>query len=433
MKYYSSRNRNISVSFGDAVALGLAPDGGLFWPEQIPSCKIPVADLNHLERTERISRLLFPFVEESFSFSKFSQIIEKVFSFPLERVKLDERLSIVELFHGPTLAFKDFGARFLAQTLAELPQAKQRQCVILVATSGDTGSAVAHAFSEIPGIKTVILYPSGKVSPIQELQLTTFEGSIQALEVQGTFDDCQALVKQAFQDTVLTSQFFLSSANSINIARLLPQSVYYMETAMQQSANGNETVFITPSGNLGNLTAGLLGRAILKADWQFVAALNRNNVFQEFLETAMFQPRASVETYSNAMDVGNPSNLERIRTLFPAEGHAAIPVAAHSCNDEETLLAIQELYSKFQYLADPHTAVAYQAYKAASKKIGDKQYHILSTAHPVKFDSVIQKALGITPEVPDRLKDILLRQKKSIVLKPDYHIFKETLLQVVGN
>lgn len=432
MKYYSTRGNGESYSFGEAVIKGLAPDGGLFLPEAFPVNNLSYDELTALTMHERITHLLYPFVKTDFTLEGFSTIIRKVFSFPCITKILSDNLSILELFHGPTLAFKDFGARFLANVLAGLQQQGQKQCVILVATSGDTGSAVADAFSEIEGIKTVILYPKGKVSRIQELQLTTFDKNISAFEVQGTFDDCQALVKQAFLDAEINTRYFLSSANSINIARLLPQAMYYVESALLRKNHAEDTVFVTPSGNLGNITAGLFARNILDTQWQFTAALNNNCMFEEFLKTGVISPRKSMETYSNAMDVGNPSNLERINNMYGNTGTVREIISAYHCSDEETVASIQELYRKYSYLADPHTAVGYNGACKNMTVHKAKHHTVLSTAHPVKFDTVIKRALGFAPEIPDRLKDILLKNKQSIEILPDYQIFKANLVSVIA-
>ncbi|MBI5727741.1 MAG: threonine synthase, partial [Ignavibacteriales bacterium] len=430
--YYSTRGNGKSYSFGEAVTKGLVPDGGLFMPEAFPVNNLTFDELTALTMHERITHLLYPFVKTDFTLDGFSTIVRKVFNFPCITQILSENLSVLELFHGPTLAFKDFGARFLANVLAALPRQGQKQCVILVATSGDTGSAVANAFSETEGIKTVILYPKGKVSRIQELQLTTFDKNITAFEVQGTFDDCQTLVKQAFLDAEINERYFLSSANSINIARLLPQAMYYVESALLRKGHAKDTVFVTPSGNLGNLTAGLFARNILHAQWQFTAALNNNWMFEEFLQTGVLSPRKSVETYSNAMDVGNPSNLERIKNMYGNAETVRQIVSAYHCSDEETLASIQEMYRKYSYLADPHTAVGYNGACKSMLVHKAKHHTVLSTAHPVKFDTVIEKALGFSPEIPDRLKGILMKNKHSIEILPDYQIFKENLVSVIA-
>ncbi len=431
MNYYSTRNHNTEFSFSEAVLLGLAPDGGLFLPVSLPKVQLTHQELEKLSFHERVALLIRPFVHDEIPDADLYNIVTEVFNFPVETKTFDDNYSILELFHGPTLAFKDFGARFLARVLSYFVAKRDRKCVILVATSGDTGSAVANAFYGVEGIQVVLLYPKGKVSFIQEQQLTTFDKNITSYEVDGTFDDCQRLVKAAFMDESLMSKYFLTSANSINIARLLPQSVYYVESYLSLHNRFDKLAFSVPSGNLGNLSAGLLARALLQLDCVYTSSLNENCVFEEYLNTGVLNTRPSVETLSNAMDVGNPSNLERISTLFPGEGELQSFIESYHFSDEQTIEAIIEFYNKYNYVIDPHTAVGYLGAKKSIKNGSKAHQIILSTAHPVKFLSVIEKALNISPAIPDRLAVVLKKEKKVVETGKDYESFKANLVRTI--
>ena len=431
MKYYSTRNHSAEFSFSEAVLMGLAPDGGLFLPVTLPKLGISHQELEKLSFHERIFHLIKPFVHEEIPDDDLKKIIADVFNFPVETKTFDADFSILELFHGPTLAFKDFGARFLARILSYFVSKRNKKCVILVATSGDTGSAVANAFYDVDGIQVVLLYPKGKVSFIQEQQLTTFDKNITSYEVDGTFDDCQRLVKAAFMDESLMSKYFLTSANSINIARLLPQSVYYVESYLSLHNRFESLAFSVPSGNLGNLSAGLLARALLDLNCVYTSSLNANCVFEEFLNTGVLNTRPSVETLSNAMDVGNPSNLERISTLFPGEGDLQKFIQSYHFDDDQTVEAIIEFYNKYNYVIDPHTAVGYLGAKKSIENGSKAHQIILSTAHPVKFLSVIEKALNISPAIPERLAVVLKKKKKVVETGKDYESFKANLVETI--
>ena len=431
MKYYSTKNPNSEYSFAESVISGLAPDGGLFLPKEIPSFKNEVDELAKLSFHERTCRILKPFVSENISESALSALVEDVFNFPVITRTFDDSYSILELFHGPTHAFKDFGARFLARTLSHLLRSLNKKCVILVATSGDTGSAVANAFYGIEGIQVVLLYPKGKVSFIQEQQLTTFDKNITAFEIEGVFDDCQRLVKSAFMDADLMEQYYFTSANSINIARLLPQSIYYIESYLELYKKFDNIGFTVPSGNLGNISAGLLARQILGLDSKYTAALNNNIIFHEFMQAGSAEPRPSIETLSNAMDVGNPSNLERIISLFPNHSDLTSFISTFTFSDEETLEGIREFYSKYNYIIDPHTSVGYLGAKKAIELNPKSHQIILSTAHPAKFLNVIEDALNISPEIPENLQAVLKKEKKVVESGNGYSEFKEKLLQTV--
>lgn len=432
MKFYSTKNPSAQFSFSESVLSGLAPDGGLFLPDSIPNFSDAIAALDKLSPHQRIAKLLSPFAEDEIPEADFLSIVEEVFNFPIAIKTFDQAFSVLELFHGPTLAFKDFGARFLARVLGYFVRDMKKKCVILVATSGDTGSAVANAFHGIEGIQVVLLYPQGKVSKIQEQQLTTFDKNITALEIEGAFDDCQRLVKTAFMDTSLTSEFFMTSANSINIARLLPQMVYYFEAFFRLRKKFSHLNYSVPCGNLGNISAGLLAREILGTNATFTASLNQNSVFEEFLLSGEFTPRQSLETISNAMDVGNPSNLERIRTLFPISEELREIVNAYHFDDKQTLKAMKEFHEVYHYVLDPHTAVSYLGAKCSRADGLLSHQVIVSTAHPAKFGDVVKKALNINPEIPERLAAVLDKQKQATLTRADYDSFKDQLLKIIS-
>ncbi len=434
MKFYSTRNRQLQVRFREAVLQGLAPDGGLFMPETVPQLSPDtVKKFPQLTLPEIALEILTPYLEEDFSPAEIQHLAETAFFFPTPVKRLDETLFILELFHGPTLAFKDFGAQFMAAVLERLVHHTQRTITILVATSGDTGSAVARGFWKKEGLRVVLLYPAGKVSTIQEQQLTGLRDNIFPLKIVGTFDDCQRLVKTAFLDEELRRRLFITSANSINIARLLPQSVYYAAAFAQLPADPRPLIGVVPSGNLGNLTAGLLAWRMGIPFSHFVAALNRNDVFLEYLTSGTFHPRPAIPTLSNAMDVGNPSNLERIVDLFQKD-HSAIrqAISAYRFTDEETRRAIAASAHTFHYRMDPHTAVGYlavQAHRAHSSQ-NPARYLLLATAHPAKFNSTIEAVLGAPAPVPQRLARLIASATPATPLSNKYDEFKEFLLNL---
>lgn len=431
MKYFSTRDKSNPVSFKKAVIQGLANDGGLFMPEFIPIFSNDFWNsLNNLSFQEISFEVASKFIDDEISKSKIYDLIEKAISFPAPVVDLNDEIKILELFHGPTLAFKDFGAQFMAKTMEYFVQQDNAQLNILVATSGDTGSAVANGFYGVEGINVFILYPSGKVSSIQEKQLTTLDKNITALEIDGTFDDCQRLVKEAFVDEELKSKLNLSSANSINIARLIPQSFYYINAVKQFLKE--EVVISIPSGNLGNLTAGLFAKKMGAPISKFIAATNSNKVFTDYLNGGNFSPRNSVLTYSNAMDVGNPSNLERIQYLYNFDLlQIQKDISSFSFNDEETLSAIKDVFLKYNYIIDPHGAVGYLALKkyfdnnSNPKRIGI----VAETAHASKFLDIVENAINNKVEIPNRLKIVLEKEKRSIKLDNKFNSLKEFLLQ----
>lgn len=432
MKYYSTKNKNFTVSFRDAVLKGIAPDGGLFMPEKIPAFEADffknISELSLKEIAFLVSKKLFGPDVETIDLKK---IIDSSITFDAPLVSISKNINILELFHGPTLAFKDFGARFMANTIAFLNRNEYKEINILVATSGDTGSAVANGFFKVDGINVVLLYPSEKVSKIQEQQLATLGENITVLEVRGTFDDCQALVKEAFTDKELTSQLTLSSANSINIARLLPQSFYYFNAYARIKYKNIPTVISVPSGNFGNLTAGLIAKRMGLPVQKFIAATNLNDVFTKFIDTSVFRAKPSVKTLSNAMDVGNPSNFVRILDLYNYD-HNRIKndIFSKSFSDEETLDSIKEVYSKYGYVIDPHGAVGYLALKDFISETGNNNINgvVVETAHHSKFADIVENALKIRTGIPERLANCLTKEKKSIEISNGYKDFKEFLL-----
>jgi len=401
MKLVSTRTPELGATFMEAVQTGLAPDGGLYVPVELPRFR-DVPDLLKLDLPSRSTEILHRLLCDEFPRSVVEDLTRSAFTFPAPLVKVDERSSALELFHGPTLAFKDFGARFLARVLA-LGAGGQRRTV-LTATSGDTGAAVASAFHGLPGVQVVVLYPAGRVSPLQERQFATCGGNVLALAVDGAFDDCQRLVKGAFEDAELVARLGLTSANSINIARLLAQTLYYFEAAAQ-AAGSAPLVVSVPSGNFGNLTAGLWAHRMGTPIHAFVAATNANRVVPDYLDTGVYQPKASVATLSNAMDVGSPSNWERIFALFGGD-HDAMAAALRwgSCTDAETERVVIDL-DRAGYLADPHGAVAYQVLQANLRE--GEQGIFLATAHPAKFQEALAPALGREIPLPKSLSDLL--------------------------
>ncbi len=434
MNFVSTNGKSDPVSFLEAMVRGLAPDGGLFMPEQIPV--LPESTLTNLSRlsfNDLAFRMASPFLKGEIGEEALRRVLSDAFDFPTEISEPEPGKFVLELFHGPTLAFKDYGARFMARLFSELAGRRGEEVTILVATSGDTGSAVANGFFKVPGVKVFVLYPGGKVSPLQEKQFTTLGENITALEVEGVFDDCQKLVKQAFVDDELQKKMQLSSANSINIARLLPQSFYYGYASARLTSKGIEApVFSVPSGNFGNLTGGLIAERMGIPASGFLAATNKNSVVPEFLQGEAFTPRASVQTISNAMDVGNPSNFDRIMHLCSGdESMIRKQLRGYSCSDLETRETIAAVYQKTGYVMCPHTAVGYRAAGEFHQENKDAATVTLATAHPVKFREVVEPVIGKTVAVPERLKPILEKQSSSHSLPADYAAFRDLLFSSV--
>lgn len=431
MKYYSTRDKKLNVSFREAVMSGLAPDGGLYMPVEFP--KVNELILNNLEDytfQELGVEVIYPFVKNDLAKQKLEEVIYSAFNFPVPLVKLAENEYVLELFHGPTLAFKDFAARFMARTMSFFNQGNDKELNILVATSGDTGSAVANGFYGVEGINVFILYPSGMVSEIQEKQLTTFDKNIKAIAVEGTFDDCQHLVKEAFVDKDLNAKLNLSSANSINVARLLPQSVYYFEAFKQLEDKSKPVNISIPSGNLGNLTAGIFAKKTGLPINKFISATNINSVFTDFINKGKYEPRSAVKTLSNAMDIGAPSNLERLNDIYEIIKEFREDIASFSFDDKPTLKKIEEVKKEYDYLLDPHGAIGFLAMEKYIEEKGwtDSSNILFETAHPVKFAEEIKKHISYDVEIPQRLVNDLTKKKRFTKASNRFSEFKEFLI-----
>lgn len=431
MRYRSTSRKAPLTSLRGAVLRGLAPDGGLYMPVEIARHSPEELDeFRKLPFTEVCFRVVKPFATPDVPEEVLWQIVSEAINFPVRLVSLSPGLHILELFHGPTLAFKDFGARFMARLMGYFVRGESRLLTVLVATSGDTGSAVAHGFLGVPGIRVVILYPSKRISEAQEKQFTTLGENITALEVAGTFDDCQRLVKQAFADRELNQTAFLTSANSINIGRLLPQMFYHVAAYRQLPVASVPLIVSVPSGNFGNLTAGIFAKRIGLPVAKFIASTNINDVVPQYLRTGMFRPRPAEATYSNAMDVGNPNNFPRLVDLCRGRlEYVQKEIWGQAANDEETLREMKKIHERFGYIADPHTAVGifcWEAYKLEHPE--PAQGLVLATAHPAKFADVVRKAIGGAPALPERLAACLKREKLSLPMSSKYEPFKEFLL-----
>ena len=427
MKFYSTNNRNHSLGFGAAVEKGLAADNGLYFPETIPTLSSDfINDLHKFSKDEIGVEVMRHFTSEDISTEELKRIVRETldFDFPLKEVSKD--VFSLELFHGPTMAFKDVGARFMSRSFRAIAE---RESVVLVATSGDTGSAVANGFYKIPGIKVVLLYPSGKISQIQEMQLTTLGENITALQVDGVFDDCQALVKKAFLDEELNKKLALTSANSINIARWLPQSIYYFLAVAEARRQGfEEVVFSVPSGNFGNITAGMIGAKMGLPVKKFIAATNMNKIVPDYLTSGVYSPVASVPTISNAMDVGAPSNFVRLTEMY-GNSHEGIThdLEGYYLNDDQTKKVMKRCYEENEYVLDPHGAIAYDAL-LKSGLTNDKTCGIfLETAHPAKFKDIVDDALDIDLPLPEKLKEIVNNKKTAVKMKNSYEDFEDFL------
>jgi threonine synthase len=424
---YSTKNTMTRASWRDAVLSGIAPDGGLYLPVNFPLLsQQEITDLKGRTFSEVATVLARRFIGDEVPQEVISHICAEAFNFPLERRELAPKLSVLELFHGPTCAFKDFGARFMARLFRYFWGSQSRQLTVLVATSGDTGSAVANAFfdpSPNPPIRVVILYPKDKVSDVQRRQMTTLGGNVIALQVRGTFDDCQSLVKEALRDERLLANHALTSANSINIARLLPQAFYYAyATLLFNDSDG--PLFVVPSGNLGNLTGGIIADKIGFKCKGFIAACNSNETFPRFLSSGVFIPQSSVETISNAMDVGNPSNFYRITELLkPGCETRSLNDFLRGCavSDSDTLKAIKFYHSQYGYVLDPHTAVGAVALDSMMGEYGaDTPKVLVATAHPGKFAPAVDQAIGSAPILPDRLSQVLLSSERFVEIESHY-------------
>lgn len=431
MFYYSTKNKTIKVDFRQAAIEGQAPDKGLYFPDRIPKWDDKFKEkINELSKAEIGFEIMQPYVGQSISKDRLEEIIQQTLAFEFPLKKINESIYCLELFQGPTLAFKDVGARFMSRCLGYFSNSIGRNITVLVATSGDTGGAVADAFYNVKGTQVIILYPSGKVSPVQEKQLTTLGNNIHAFEVGGDFDDCQKMVKLAFADEELKKRLFLTSANSINVARWLPQQIYYA-LAMAQWNKNTSPVIAVPSGNFGNLCAGLLAQQSGLNVKHFIAACNTNDAFTKYLYSGEYSAQTAVATVSNAMDVGNPSNFERILELY---NHELKTIKNHvssiSIDDFKTTQTIEKVFNTYDYLLDPHTAVAYHAMENWLMDHPEDEGIILGTAHPVKFPTIVEKTIGKEIELPDKLASIMKREKKSILVEPNYESIRSQIIQL---
>ena len=416
MNFYSLNKIAPNVTFKDAVIKGLAPDKGLYFPEKIaPLSKEFLNNIENFSNAEIAYEVIKQFVADEIPEKELKKIIEETLNFDFPMVLIEENIAALELFHGPTMAFKDVGARFMARCLGYFnKEEKTAKVTVLVATSGDTGGAVASGFLGVKGVDVVILYPSGKVSNVQEKQLTTLGKNITALEVTGNFDDCQAMVKTAFLDVELIANKNLTSANSINVARWLPQMFYFFFAYKQLKNKQKNLIFSVPSGNFGNICAGLMAHKLGLPVKHFIAATNVNDIVPNYFETGIYTPKPSKQTISNAMDVGDPSNFVRILEIFENDdGKLKEVLSSYSFTDTETEQAMKEIKEKHHYIADPHGAVGY----LGLKKYGidsNTQGVFLETAHPIKFLNVVEPIIKETIDLPKQIKEVINKEKVSI-------------------
>ncbi|WP_435313006.1 threonine synthase [Cellulophaga fucicola] len=430
MNYYSLNKKAPNTTFKNAVVKGLAPDKGLYFPESItPLPEDFFKNIDHLSNTEIAFTAIKQFVSPEIPEAILKTIVEETLSFDFPVVPLDKNISTLELFHGPTMAFKDVGARFMARCLGYFNKDNTNEVTVLVATSGDTGGAVANGFLGVKGVNVVILYPSGKVSDIQEKQLTTLGQNITALEVDGVFDDCQDMVKRAFLDDELTSKMQLTSANSINVARWLPQLFYFIFAYKQLHNTHKNIVFSVPSGNFGNICAGMVAQQLGLPIKHFIASNNENNVVTNYLKTEDYNPKPSVQTISNAMDVGNPSNFIRIQEIYKNNFSALKEnLSSFSFTDEETKEALATIYKEYNYVADPHGAVGYLGCKAYLKNNEDAHCVFLETAHPTKFLDVVEEVIKEKQPLPEQIQSVIHKTKVATKIG-SYNELKSFLLK----
>lgn len=422
MKYISTADEKVSVSFRDAILNNLPNDGGLYFPSKIPKLEESLLEaIPEMKLHEIAANVLSKFVGDDIDGNALDEMVKRVFDFPIPLKDVTNGISCIELFHGPTYAFKDVGAKFLAECLAHFNASENTEKTVLVATSGDTGGAVANGFLGVDGVRVIILYPKGKVSLLQEKQLTTLGQNITALEIEGNFDDCQDMVKQAFADKELNRTLDLSSANSINVGRWLPQSLFYYVPL--QHGFHNEFISV-PSGNYGNLTAGVLAMLMGVPIKGFVAASNANDVVPRYLSSGVYEPQSTIPTVANAMDVSDPSNFKRLMSLF-SNDYNSVRAKLHpfSIDDDRIYDVIRSCNEETNYLLDPHSAIAYDALKS-----NDKKGIFLGTAHYCKFLPALEKALSQNMKHPDFVKELMLKEKVSIPMSANYDSFKELLL-----
>lgn len=431
MNYYSLNKAAPNVDFREATIRGQAPDKGLYFPETIPVLDpLLVSGIDKLSKEELSFRVMLPYVGKTIDQEILYTIVSETIHFIFPLVPVTNDIFSLELFHGPTLAFKDVGARFMSRCLGYFSQKNERKITVLVATSGDTGGAVANGFLGVEGVEVVILYPSGKVSPVQELQLTTCGHNITALEVAGSFDDCQSMVKDAFMDSDLAKKLQLTSANSINVARWLPQQLYYFFAYQQWKQKDQPPVIAVPSGNFGNLCAGLLAYISGLPVQHFIAACNANDAVPSYLRSGSYVAKTAVPTISNAMDVGSPSNFIRILELFQNNyQHMVQKISGYTVTDEQTRQTISEVYKAHDYILDPHGAIGYYALQQYLKDHPGERGVFLETAHPVKFPETVEAMTGKTIAVPGSAQELFSKEKHSVKMKASFAELKEWLLK----
>ena len=432
MQYFSTNHQSPKVNFKQATINGQAPDKGLYFPEQIPVFpKEIIENITSYSNEEIAFQVIKPYVGDAIPEVDLKRIVNETINFDIPLVKVTDAIYSLELYHGPTLAFKDIGARFMSRCLGYFVKDLSKKITVLVATSGDTGGAVANGFYDVDGVDVVILYPSGRVSSVQEKQLTTLGKNIHALEVAGTFDDCQQMVKQVFTDETLNEKLFLTSANSINVARWLPQQFYYFFAYKQWSLKNNPPVIAVPSGNFGNICAGILAHVSGLPVKHFIAACNANDIVPNFMQTEKYEPKNSVATISNAMDVGNPSNFIRIFEIFQHQ-FVNLKKVLSSCSisDQETKDTLQKVYQTERYLLDPHGAVGYLALQRYLQNNPVEKGIVLETAHPVKFYEVVEPVIGEVVPIPAAVQQQLLLEKKSTKIAAEVDLLKGFLLSL---
>jgi threonine synthase len=433
MQYFSTNHQSPVVNFAQATIQGQAPDKGLYFPEQLP--RVPAHFIDNITQhsNEEIAyTVMAPYIGDAIPAADLQRIVNETIAFDIPLRRINDSMYSLELYHGPTLAFKDVGARFMSRCLGYFVKDGNKKVTVLVATSGDTGGAVANGFYNVAGVQVVILYPSGKVSSVQEKQLTTLGGNIHAIEVDGNFDDCQQMVKQAFTDTTLTNTLFLTSANSINVARWLPQQLYYFfayKQMLQQGFGNTPPVIAVPSGNFGNICAGILAHVTGLPVHHFIAACNANKVVPHYMDTQEYLPQKAIATISNAMDVGNPSNFVRILQIFNQQfGVLQQKMSSVSIDDDVTRQTLLQVYQQYNYLLDPHGAVGYQALQQYLQQHPGHTGIVLETAHPVKFYDVVEPIIGTTVPIPSAIAACLQQEKKASLMPVSHQQLKDYLL-----
>jgi threonine synthase len=431
MLYYSLNRKAPSVDFRDATIKGQAPDKGLYFPQHIPVVDAAlIRNIEQYEKEDLAFKIMKPYVGDTIDDNSLFEIVKQTIDFPFPLKQITPDISVLELFHGPTLAFKDVGARFMSRCLGYFSKQQTKKITVLVATSGDTGGAVANGFLGVNGVEVVILYPSGKVSPVQELQLTTCKQNITALEVDGSFDDCQAMVKDAFIDADLAIKLQLTSANSINVARWLPQQLYYFLAYQQWKDKENPPVFSVPSGNFGNICAGLLAHVSGLPVKHFIAACNVNDAVPNYLRTGEFEPKTAVPTISNAMDVGAPSNFIRVLELFQHQyEQIAHLISGFTVNDALTSETIGHVFNQLNYTVDPHGAVGFYALDQYLQQHKGQKGIFLETAHPLKFPETVEAITGESIPIPQAVQYLFERKKESVLMEASFPALKDWLLQ----